>query len=193
MAAADLGECFRQYRFRAVKVECQRAYRAGGAEAVRIQAARDGAPRPERSVRTNDYLREVALDVLVRGRDRQRLLIADHPLGDYWLQRLPALIESQAAGERTLVAVRAGGTALAQAELAGITHDFWLFDDGTAGAFAVIMHYDAEGAWLDGAFADPAELTVCQNIAAAIAGHAVPLNEYLATDLATGAAACPAR
>src|SRR5215472_1528382 len=65
-----LGNCFSEFRFSARRLETLPAYLVPE-EAESLAAFRARRPVPERSLRTNDYLREVAEDVLA-GRERLR-------------------------------------------------------------------------------------------------------------------------
>lgn len=180
MTTADLDEYFSRDWTRACKLECRRRYAVGGAEAERIAAWHSGAPRPERSVRTNEYLRELATDVLVRKRGRERTVVVDHPLDDYGHYRLEGLIESQAAGEEISVVVRSGGSPRAVADLDQVRHDAWLFAGGGEGLSALLMHYDDNDAFIGATAAGDVDLALILTERDVALRHAVPLNSYLA-------------
>lgn len=187
MSSDVLDACFRDSRVSAVRLETLPAYYVAG-EAERIAAWREGRPRPERSVRTNAYLREVAADVLA-GRDRVRIRVVDHPLSDYLRYQFAGYVESAAAGEEIRIAVRQGGTRAAQRDLADAGPDCWVFDRGADTERVVVLYYDAAGRYQGAELAGPVVAAECLAQLDWAAMHAVPLNEYLAqTGLATVAA-----
>jgi hypothetical protein len=172
-----LDECFDSFRHSAFRLETLPAYAVSG-EAERIEAWREGRARPERSVRTSAYLREVAANVLA-GRERTRVRIVDHPLSEYCLYQMAAYIESAAAGEQIRIVVRNGGSKRARQDLR-IVSDFWFFDHGTEHERAVLLAYDAVGAPTGARLATEPELAVCRELWATAYKHSVHLNEYLA-------------
>lgn len=187
MSSDVLDACFRDFRVSALRLETLPAYHVAG-EAERIAAWRNGQPRPERSVRTNAYLREVAADVLA-GRDRIRIRVVDHPLSDYLRYQFAGYVESAAAGEEIRVAVRQGGTRAAQRDLAVTGPDCWVFDRGADSERVVVLYYDTDGRYQGAELADPARAAECLSELDWAAMHAIPLNEYLAqAGLATAAA-----
>jgi hypothetical protein len=173
-----LDECFRSFRHSALRLETLPAYAVSG-EAERIQAWREGRARPERSVRTSEYLREVAANVLA-GRERTRVRIVDHPLSEYCRYQMAAYIESAAAGEHIRIVVRGGGSEQARQDL-DIVSDFWFFDQGTEHERAVLLEYDAEGAFTGARLAAEPDLAVCRTLWATSYKHSVHINEYLAS------------
>jgi hypothetical protein len=181
-----LEECFSTFRDSAVRLETLPAYSVPG-ETERIAAWREGRPRPERSVRTSEYLREVAQDV-IWGKERARIRVLDLPMSDYALYQVTGYMESAAAGEEIRVAVRRGGTSAALADLDGMA-DFWLFDAGTEHARAVLMDYDETGRFTGSRAAGPVELEACEAMWDVAERHADALNEFLARASLTIAAA----
>jgi hypothetical protein len=150
-------------------------------EQERIQAWRDGLARPERSVRTSPWLRRVAVSTAA-GKLWGRVHVVTHPLSEYVRYELGGYIESAAAGEEIRIVDHA-----AHPGLAGIGPDFWLFDEGLPGEFAVIMGYDDDGHWLGAERTDaPAALEQCRQAKALAVQYAVPLNAYLASIGADG-------
>lgn len=186
MSGGILDECFRQFQVSAVRLETLPAYAVKG-EQERIQAWRDGRPRPERSVRTNDYLREVAANVLA-GRERRRIRVVDHPLSEYLRYQFTGYVETAAAGEEILVAVRRAGSRLIRPDLEHVS-DAWLFDLGHAGECAVLLSYHPDGAFTGARLADASELAACIRWHDAAVRHSVPLNAYLAQIRMAGNAA----
>jgi len=172
-----LDECFRQFRASAFRLETLPAYAVSG-EAERIHAWRDGRARPERSVRTSEYLREVAANVLA-GRQRMRVRIVDHPLSEYCRYQMAGYIESAAAGEQTRIVVRNGGSEQSTPDLDSVAHDFWLFDTGTEDERAVLLEYDVTGAFTGARPAAEPDLVLCRRLWALAYKHSVHLNEYL--------------
>src|SRR5215472_6361562 len=124
-----LDECFSRFRSSAFRLEALPAYAVSG-EAERIEAWRDGRARPERSVRTSGYLRDVAANVLA-GLERTRVRIVDHPLSEYCRYQMAGYIESAAAGEQIRIVVRNGGSEQSTPGLDSVVNDFWFFDMGT--------------------------------------------------------------
>jgi hypothetical protein len=173
-----LDECFNGFRHSAFRLETLPAYAVSG-EAESIEAWRAGRARPERSVRTNGYLREVAANVLA-GRERTRVRIVDHPLSEYCLYQMAAYVESAAAGEQIRIVVRNGGSKRAGQDLR-IVSDFWFFDQGTEAECAVLMDYDAAGAFTGTRLAAEPELAVCRKLWATAYKYSVHINEYLAS------------
>jgi hypothetical protein len=174
-----LEDCFASFRFSAYRLETLPAYSVPD-EAERIQAWREGLPRPERSVRTSGYLREVASHVLA-GLDRARIRIADLPLSEYTRYELAGYPETLAAGEQIFVAVRRGGDEKAGRDLSEAS-DFWLFDYGQEGEQAVLMYYEQDGSFASAHLATAPDLTWCHRMWGKAARHAVALNEYLAVN-----------
>jgi hypothetical protein len=144
-------------------------------EQERIRAWREGAPRPERSVRTSPWLRRIAVST-ADGKRWGRVHVVRHPLSEYVRYELGGYVESAAAGEEISITDQA-----AHPRLASVGPDFWLFDEGTPGEFAIMMSYDEDGQWLGAErTSDPDTLARCRQVKALALDHAVPLNAYLA-------------
>ena len=62
-------------------------------EDERLRAFREGAPRPERSVRTSPWLRRIAVTT-VAGKRWQRVHIVEHPLSEYLCYEIEGYVES---------------------------------------------------------------------------------------------------
>lgn len=177
MTGPTLDELFDSFAATAVRVEALPVYAVGGAEAERIAAWREHRPRPERSVRTNAYLRRIAVTT-AQNKRWTRLRVLDTPLTWYEEYQLAGYIESQAAGEEILIVDRGAGEPPA---------DFWLFDAGLPDVRAAAMSYAGDGSFLgvtmfDGVRAEPFEAT-----ARALTTAAVPLNTWLAARERIGA------
>lgn len=179
MTGDVLDECFRWYHTSAIRLETLQAYSVGGAEAERLQAWKRGLPLPERSVRTSEYLREVAAAVLA-GRERRRVRIVDEPLSEYVRFELAGYAETAACGEEIRIAVRAGGTPEAQKALAGIASDAWFFDTGTEDEACVLMLYGPDGSFTGTHLATATDHRYLRKLLAKALEHSVPLAEYAA-------------
>jgi len=173
-----LDECFGSFRHSALRLETLPAYTASS-EAERIQAWRQGRARPERSVRTSEYLREVAANVL-GGRERMRVRIVDHPLSEYCRYQMAGYVEAAAAGEQIRIVVRGGGSEQARQDL-GVVSDFWFFDQGTEHERAVLLQYDSRGALTGAHLATEPDLVLCRKLWATAYKHSIHINEYLAS------------
>jgi hypothetical protein len=150
-------------------------------ELERIRAWQEGLPRPERSVRTSPWLRRVAVST-ADGKQWGRVHVVAHPLSEYVRYELGGSIESAAAGEEIRIADQA-----AHPGLADIGTDFWLFDEGLPGEFAIIMSYDDDGHWLGAERTNAtAVLGQCKKAKMLAMQYAVPLNAYLASIGADG-------
>lgn len=186
MSGNILSECFGEFSASAVRLETLPAYSVSE-EAEQIRAWRAGRARPERSVRNDDYLRSVAVDVL-DGRARGRIRVVDLPLSDYIRWELDGYAENAAAGEEIRIAVRNGGTPEAQKALAGVSWDFWLFDFGTEEESAVLLEYDQDSQFTGATLATYGDLRHCHRMWQTAWNHSVPLNEYRARRKASSAA-----
>lgn len=100
-------------------------------------AFRDGLPRPERSVRTSQWMRRIALTTAA-GKTWSRTRVIDTPLTEYQRWQIPAYLESQTVGEQIRVVRR-------EEVVLGEGPDFWLFDDDTDVPWAVLMEYGPGG------------------------------------------------
>jgi hypothetical protein len=146
------------------------------ADDASLLAFRSGGPRPERSVRTNAFLRRVARSTIDIGVAWSRVRLVEWPLTEYTRWELLGYVESQAAGEE----IRLAKAGLVEDVVAGVP-DFWLFDAGTADARAVLMHYASDGSLLDRELvADPAEVARLATVKAETMRRSVSLNEFLA-------------
>lgn len=172
MSGADYSALYDQFTDTAFRLECRQNY-AVHAEDPSTRAFREGLPRPERSVRTSPWLARIARDVSDRGKDWSRVRLIQYPLTEYTRHELLSYVESQAAGERILIA---------PAEAIDYDGpDFWLFDAGTDHACAVELHYTDDGAVRCREFVtDIADLAEKGRVRDAALGHALRLNEFLA-------------
>jgi hypothetical protein len=164
---------FDMFHHTVARLEALPAYDVGGQEAVRIQAFREGRPRPLRSVVTDPWLARIAVSTITAGKRWTRVRVVDEPLTEYQRYQLASHQESQAAGERVLIAPRSA--------VGDVGPDFWLFDEADPDAHAVAMCYDAEGHWLGATLVtDRDEVRELGERLQAVVARAVPLNEFLA-------------
>jgi hypothetical protein len=177
VSGGPLDRCFCEFSLSAIRLECLPAY-CGHGEEGSLQAWREGKPRPERSLRTDGYLREVAADVL-GGRERARVRIVDEPLTDYIRWEMLAYAENAVAGEEIRIAVRKGGSGKAQRDLAEAS-DFWFFDRGGENERAVLMYYEQDGTFISSYLAAAVDHAWCRRMLAKAWRHSVPLSEYAA-------------
>jgi hypothetical protein len=162
---------FDTFTHRVFRLEALQSY-AVSAEDARLRAFRDGTPRPERSVRTDPWLRRIAVSTAA-GKSWSRVHLVRHPLSEYLRYELVSYVESQAAGEEIgLVAVET------YPQLAG--PDFWLFDWDTDHPQAVVMHYTPDGRVQEREHVtDPGRVEQMNQTRAAAQDAAVALNSYL--------------
>lgn len=146
-----------------------------GEELAELSAARDGLPRPERSVRTSPWLARIAVQTIQQGKVWTRVRVVSDPPTEYESHELIAHGEAQVVGNRVLVAQRNA------VEIDIDPPDFWLFDRGLPGECAVRMFYDEAGHWLGAQRCDdPAVLASLRDTLDRVLDVAVSLNEYLA-------------
>lgn len=173
MTPEEFDALFDTFHHTVARLEALPAYDVGGQEAVRIQAFREGRPRPLRSITTDPWLARIAVSTITAGKRWTRVRVVDEPLTEYQRYQLTSHQEAQAAGERVLIAPRSA--------VGDVGPDFWLFDEAGPDAHAVVMRYDAEGHWLDaGLVTDQAEVRELGEHLHAVAARAAPLNEFLA-------------
>jgi hypothetical protein len=164
---------FDTFHHTVARLEALPAYDVGGQEAVRIQAFREGRPRPLRSVATDPWLARIAVSTITAGKRWTRVRVIDEPLTEYQRYQLASHQESQAAGERVLIAPRSA--------VGDVGPDFWLFDEADPDAHAVAMRYDPEGRWLGATLVTGRdEVRELSERLQAVVARAVPLNEFLA-------------
>lgn len=170
MTPAEFNAWFDEATTSLFRLEALQTY-AVSVEDASFTAFREGAARPERSVRTSPWLRRIAVTTTA-GVDWSRVRIVDWPLTEYTRYELLGYIESQAVGERILLA-----------DGRGIGPDFWLRDGGTDHAEAIVMHYTPDGQ-LERyeVVIDPERLTALHAVVVALSERAIPLNEFLASN-----------
>ena len=180
MTPAEFGACFDRFTATAFRLETLQHY-AG--EDERLEAFRLGLPLPERSVRTSPWLARIAVTT-VAGKRWQRVRVVEEPLTEYTRYELASYVESQAAGEEIRVLRRAR----AVLPSGSLRRDFWLMDEGTPDAFALLMDYSHDGRFLGAEVStDPVVLLTCRDERDRALSQSLPLNEYLASDAARAA------
>lgn len=128
----------------------------------------------QRSIHTDPYLRRVAEHTLA-GKRRDRVHVVALPLSEYMRYELDAYRENVTVGERVLIAPLSAATA-------GLGPEFWLFDEDTDHAEAVILHYDDDGAVAEREYVtDRGRIEALTSQARTARRHAVDLDQYLAS------------
>jgi len=172
MTPEEFDACFDEFHASAERLEMRPFYTVPS-EQPRIQAFRDGLPRPVRSVRTDPWLRRIAVTTAA-GKLWSRVRVIDDPPTEYQRYQIPGYVESQAAGDEILIVRRGRVTGLPE-------RDFWLFDYHTDQAFVLFLDYDADGHFLGAQrSASTEDLAACHAAYDDAYHSAVPLNSYLA-------------
>jgi hypothetical protein len=172
MDARAFDALFDTFTDRTFRLETLQAY-AVSSEDARLRAFREGTPRPERSVRTDPWLRRIAVSTAA-GKSWGRVHVVTRPVTEYLRYELVSYVESQAVGEQ--IGIVDGGDHPLLA-----SPDFWLFDWDTDHTQAVVMHYSPDGRIQDREHVtDPTRLDQLNTARRAAQRDAVPLNTYLA-------------
>lgn len=171
MNPEDFAACFDNFHQSAFRLETLQQY-AIAEEDERMRAFREGLPRPERSVRTSEWLRRVAVTTAA-GKSWSRVHLISEPLSEYLRYQLIGYVESAAAGEEIRLAWDTP-------DLPDVG-DFWLFDADTEDASAVFIRYDEDGAVLgfEGA-TDPAAIAHLREVRDLVWSRSWSLAEQLA-------------
>jgi Family of unknown function (DUF6879) len=141
-----------------------------------LQAFLRGEPRDERSLRTHDWMRQIATSTMA-GRHWQRVRLIRHPLTNYTRFELFGLLGNAACGDDTRFAVLNE-----HPELEALEHqDFWMFDWNEPTTAAVgLMRYDAEGHFLGADVSqDPDVIDRCKRMRELALTHAIGPHAYL--------------
>lgn len=138
MTPDEFNAAFDTFRRSALRLETLQSY-AVSAEDEFVRAFREGLPRPERSLRTSQWLRRIAATTMA-GKTWTRIRLVRHPLSEYLRHELLAFIESAAVGEEIRIV-----DLNQHSEVTEIGSDFWLFDAGYPDESAIFMHYDHTG------------------------------------------------
>jgi hypothetical protein len=134
-----------------------------------------GKPLPERSTRTDPWLKRVA-DTTAAGKRWQRVHVVGHPLTDYLRFELVGYEDNVAAGEDVRLADQD-----AHAELTQLRRDFWLFDAETPQTFAMLLHYNAAAQLIDFETTDdPLIIERCRQERGLALAFSVPLHDFTA-------------
>lgn len=167
---AEFEAAFNNFRVSAFRLECRQTY-AVSDEDARLRAFREGLPRPERSIRTDPWLRRIAATTLV-GKVWTRVRLVTHPLTEYTHYELIGFREARAVGDQILIL-----DLDEHPDLLALGPDFWLFDAGELDEFAITIRYDDDGAVNGYEQADPKR---CREQATIAKAHAETLAEFLA-------------
>ncbi|HEV7827771.1 MAG TPA: hypothetical protein VGP04_02760 [Pseudonocardiaceae bacterium] len=170
MTPDEFNAAFDEFQVSTFRLECLQTY-AVGAEDARLRAFREGLPRPERSIRTNPWLRRIAATT-IEGKSWARVRLVRHPLTEYTRYEVIGFVEAQAAGEQIRIV-----DLDRYPELSDLGPDFWLFDPGEPGEFAIVMHYDPGGAVLG--YERSTEVGWCREQHDAAMAASISLAEYL--------------
>lgn len=166
--SGDFDALFDTFTHSAYRLECLPAY-AIPREDASMRAFLDGAPRPERSVRTSPWLRRVAVTTAA-GKVWTRTRVHDTPLTEYQRFQMPAYIESLAAGDRTSFVDRS--------VVGDLGPDFWLFDHDTDCARVAVMEYGQAGEFTG--FTEAGRVAWFAERRHLAEAHAMPLAEFVA-------------
>lgn len=174
MDARDFDALFDGFTRSTFRLEVLQSY-AVSSEDARLRAFREGTPRPERSVRTDPWLRRIAVSTAA-GKSWSRVHAVEQPLTEYVQYELVSYVESQAAGEEIgLVDIHAHPLLIEAT-------DFWLFDWATEHPQAVVMHYSPDGQVQEREHVlDRSRIDQMNRLRLITQKTAVPLNAYLAS------------
>jgi hypothetical protein len=176
MTPDDFNAPFDQFRSTAFRLETLQRYTVAE-EVERIEAFRRAAPRPDRSVRTSQWLRRIAVTTAA-GRRWSRARLVELPPSEYVRYQLRGYVESAACGEEIRLAIADDRPEL---QVAAKTGDFWLFDGGTSSANAIALHYDQAGRPTGNELiTDPQALGHMEELRTRVWEAAEPLNAFLA-------------
>ena len=173
MTPDEFNAAFDTFRVSAFRLETLQGY-AIDTEDVWLRAFREGLPRPERSVRTSPWLQRIATTTMA-GKSWSRVRLIRHPPTEYVQYELLSYVESAAVGEEIRIVDLNEHPALAEA----LGPDFWLFDSGQLGGFAVVIHYDTQGAVRGYERIDDSAFEFSRQRLAL--DHSISLAEYLAS------------
>ncbi|MFD1547731.1 DUF6879 family protein [Nonomuraea guangzhouensis] len=174
MTAEDLDTCYDRFQVSAFRLETQQQYIVPEEDAD-LELWLKGRPLPDRSVRTDPWLRRIAVTTAA-GKHWSRVHIVDLPLVDYLRFEVAGYLENAAAGEEIRIALRNENPSLLD-----LREDFWLFDGGTPGAYGLALHYDADGRHLGNKLVtDPERLAAYQRVRDIAWEASMPLNDFTA-------------
>jgi hypothetical protein len=162
-----------------VRMETLQWYTVAG-EAERIQAWREGRPRPERSPKTSPWLHRIQ-ETTAAGKQWTRYRIVEFDaspdgLSEYVRYELTGYQESTEAGEQIFLADRAADPALDD-----IRRDWWGFDLDGDHPFVVLMNYTDIGEPLAHELTrDRDVIDRCRQEIELVRPHAVPFADFMA-------------
>lgn len=172
---SEYNQLFDSFRETAFRLETLQRYDVDE-ESERIRAFRKGAPRPEQSVRTSEWLARMAVTTVRDGKRWHRVHVVEHPLSEYLRYELIGYAESAVCGEEIRIADREADPGLVE-----LDQDFWLFDAEMDEAVVALMDYGPQGEFLGAEVTDePTVLDRCRAQRNLALEHSVPLNIYLA-------------
>ena len=172
MTPDEFDAAFDNFQVSAFRMECRQTYAVDEEDAA-LRAFRERLPRPERSVRTDPWLRRIATTT-VAGRSWSRLRLIKHPLSEYVRWEMIAYAESAVAGEEIRL------LNLDQyPELSDLGPDFWYFGADNPDEFAIVMHYPPDGSLPT--YERITDVRWCRDQRDAALSRSVSLAEYLAT------------
>ena len=166
----DFNATFDSFRTSAFRLECRQTYKIN-IEDARLRAFRQGKPRPERSIRTDPWLRRIA-ETTLAGKSWSRVRLIQRPLTEYTRYELISFVESQAVGEQIQIL-----DLDEHPDLTTLGPDFLLFDAGEPDQSAIALHYDDEGSVLGYEHIDP---EYCREQATVALASSIHLAEFLA-------------
>jgi hypothetical protein len=167
----EFDAAFDSFRVSAFRLETLQTY-AVDAEDEGLRAFRAGLPRAVRSVRTSSWMQRLAVTSMA-GKTWSRIRLVRHPLSEYTAYELISYTETSAVGEEIRIV-----DLNAHPELDSLGPDFWYFDAGEPGAFAVIMRYSADGSVLG--YEHTTDVSWCGAQRELAMSLSVSLAEYLA-------------
>jgi hypothetical protein len=171
VATDEFSHLLTGFRSSAFRLEALQHYATAYDE--RFEAFQAGRPLPPPSPAKQASMRLVA-EATAAGKRFYRVHVVELPLTPYLRYELAAYSENLAAGEEIYIAERAANPGLAE-----LTQDFYLFDD----QIVVWFRYDDHGHLLGRERGDnPADLARCREQRDRALAHAVPLDQFLATN-----------
>jgi hypothetical protein len=175
MTLEELDAIFDSFRESAFRLETLPRYR-NNEEDAELPLFLAGDPLPERSTRTDPWLKRIA-DTTAAGKRWHRVHVVDRALTDYLRFELWSYEGNVVAGEDVRLAIRED-----HPELHQLRQDFWLVDAETSTPFLALMRYDDAG-WLLGVeqVDDPQVIDRCRRERDLALACSIRLHDYTAT------------
>jgi hypothetical protein len=169
-----LGDLFDQFTSTVFRLEARQQYLVEQEDEA-LQRFLRGEPRPERSLRTMAWMRQIATSTMA-GRRWQRVRLISHPLTNYTRFELFGLLGNSACGDDTRFAVLDEHPELAEL----VAQDYWLFDHDTPSPVAGLMRYDDAGHFLGADVStDPTVIDRCKRWRELALAHSIGTHAYL--------------